>query len=73
MNKKQNMRLNGVIAKYAAMDGVNSRIAQAERARISYPCYRRRVENIGLFTLDELDRVVRTFGIPWNEIMEALQ
>lgn len=72
MNQKKDMRLRGVIAKYAVMSGCPSKKAQAERALIDRNCYARRLQNPGLFTLDELEKVQRAFSIPWEEISEAL-
>ena len=72
MNQKKTARLNGVIAKYAAMAGERTIKGQAERILIDRACYSRRLENPGLFTLDELEKVSRAFGIPWTEIAEAL-
>lgn len=72
MNQKKSDKLRGVIAKYATMEGAESKTKQAEWALISRRCYAYRFENPGAFTLDELEKVQRAFKIPWSEISEAL-
>lgn len=72
MNQKKSDKLRGVIAKYATMEGADSKTKQAERALISRPCYTYRIKNPGAFTLDELEKVQRAFKTPWEEISEAL-
>ena len=72
MNQKKSDKLRGVIAKYATMEGAESKTKQAERALISRRCYAYRFENPGAFTLGELENISRAFKIPWDEIAEAL-
>lgn len=72
MNQKKSDKLRGVIAKYATMEGAESKKAQAERALIDRACYARRMDNPGLFTLDDLERLAHALRIPWSEIAEAL-
>lgn len=72
MNQKKNDKLRGVIAKYATMEGAETKKAQAERALIEKQRYVRRLDNPGAFTLDELENLSRAFKIPWSEIAEAL-
>ena len=72
MNQKKSVRLKGVIAKHAVMEGAETKKAQAERALIDRACYARRMDNPGLFTLEELERLAHALRIPWSEIAEAL-
>lgn len=72
MNQKKSDKLRGVIAKYATMEGAETKKAQAERALIEKQRYVRRLDNPGAFTLDELENLSRAFNIPWSEIAEAL-
>ena len=72
MNQKKSDKLRGVIAKYATMEGAESKTKQAERALISRRCYAYRFENPGAFTLDELEKIAAAFRVPWSEIAEAL-
>ena len=72
MNQKKCVKLKGVIAKYAVMEGAETKKAQAERALIEKQRYVHRLDNPGTFTLDELEKVQRAFKIPWEEISEAL-
>lgn len=72
MNQKKSNKLRGVIAKYATMEGAETKKAQAERALIEKQRYVRRLDNPDAFTLDELEKVQRAFKIPWSEISEAL-
>ena len=57
MNQKKSDKLRGVIAKYATMEGAESKTKQAERVLISRRCYAYRFDNPGSFTLDELEKV----------------
>lgn len=72
MNQNKSNKLRGVIAKYATMEGADSKTKQAERVLISRHCYTYRIKNPGAFTLDELEKVQRAFKIPWEEISKAL-
>lgn len=72
MNQKKCVKLKGVIAKHAVMEGAETKKAQAERALIEKQRYVRRLDNPGTFTLDELENLSRAFKIPWSEIAEAL-